>query len=357
MIDQRFQSKSGTYSLGALASLIGGEIVQDDSNFMVQDISAIGLAQQGDIVFFNHPKFRGELAQSAASVCVTQKRFATYIPANIKLILVDNPEQAFATIAEYFYPQEVRPRRSDGTAQISDNCDIAPTAILGPNVKIGAGTRIDDYAVIEEGAVIGANSWIGSHSVIGRNVQIGNDARIAANTTIQYAAIGDHFELDAGSRIGLNGYKFMSSPEGHVRFPQLGIIEIGDNVAIEGNVTIERGSLANTIIGSGTKIGNLVAIGHNVQIGRDCLIVAMSGIAGSAKLGNGVVLAAQVGVRDGVTLADGVKVAGQSGVIVDELIPNTMLEGTPAVRLTQAALKARLRAARDAAKGIEEGKQ
>jgi UDP-3-O-[3-hydroxymyristoyl] glucosamine N-acyltransferase len=184
-----------------------------------------------------------------------------------------------------------------------------------PTARLEGGVTIDPGAVIGAGAEIGSGTVIGANAVIGTQVRIGRDCAIGPNASITYALIGDRVIVHAGCRIGQDGFGFVMGPGGHRKIPQIGRVMIQDDVEIGAGTSIDRGGLRDTVIGEGTKIDNQVQIGHNVVIGRHCVLVAQVGIAGSVVLEDYVVLGGQVGVADNLTIGEGAKVGAQSGIM------------------------------------------
>jgi UDP-3-O-[3-hydroxymyristoyl] glucosamine N-acyltransferase len=174
---------------------------------------------------------------------------------------------------------------------------------------------VDPGVVIGPRAAIGAGSVIGALAAIGPDVQIGRDCSIGAGAAVTHALIGDNVILHPGCRVGQDGFRYQMGPNGHTKVPQLGRVIIQDNVEIGAGTTIDRGAAGDTVIGEGTKIDNLVQIGHNVTIGRNCIIVAQCGISGSVVLGDNVILGGQVGIADHLTIGEGAMIGAQSGVL------------------------------------------
>ncbi len=194
---------------------------------------------------------------------------------------------------------------------------VHATAITDASARIGEGTSVGPYAVIGPGVEIGRDCVLGPHVVIGRGVRVGDRTTVGPGATLSHCLIGRDCRLHAGVRIGNRGFGFALDPEGFVDVPQLGRVIVGDGVEIGANATIDRGAGPDTVIGAGSKIDNLVQIGHNVQTGRACVLVALSGIAGSTKLDDGVMLGGQAGVAGHLHLGDGARVAAHSGVMRD----------------------------------------
>jgi UDP-3-O-[3-hydroxymyristoyl] glucosamine N-acyltransferase len=234
------------------------------------------------------------------------------------------PVLAFARIAALLHP----PHAADGIRH--------PTAVVGEGAVIGEGCEIGAYAVIEDGAVLGPRCIVGPHAHIGRNCVFGAECRIFSHVTVTHCIAGDRVTLNPGARIGSEGFGFATTARGeHVTVPQLGRVLLGDGVEVGANACIDRGSGNDTVIGPGTRLDDLVMIGHNVKIGRGCIIVAQAGIAGSSTLGDFVVMAAQAGMSGHLTIGDKVRIGAQAGVMTD-VPPGTDVLGSPAIPIREA---------------------
>jgi len=242
-------------------------------------------------------------------------------------ILCSDPYLSFAKAMRLLYPSE-EPSRT-----VSDLAFVSPDAVLGE------GVTIHPFAVIEKGTRIGRNSIIYPHVYIGPRAVIGENCIIHSHVSIREdCVLGNRVILQNGVRIGSDGYGFAKDSEGHhIKIPQIGKVEIGDDVEIGANSCIDRATLSATKIGNGTKLDNLVQIGHNVTVGRDCLLVAQVGIAGSTQIGNHVTLAGQVGISGHLNIGDGSTVGGQSGVTRD-IPPMEVYTGYPAIPHDQWAI-------------------
>jgi UDP-3-O-[3-hydroxymyristoyl] glucosamine N-acyltransferase len=195
---------------------------------------------------------------------------------------------------------------------------------------LGKAVSIDAYAVVEDGAIIGDNAWIGSHCFVGRGAVVGASSRLFPSVTVYAGAqIGERVSIHSGARIASDGFGYVFSGGSHAKIPHVGRCIIESDVEIGANTTVDRGSIDDTIIGAGTKIDNLVQIGHNVKVGKLCLIMAQVGIAGSTTIGDGCVLAGQAGLGGHITIGAGSKIAGQSGVFGD-VPPGESWSGYPA---------------------------
>jgi UDP-3-O-[3-hydroxymyristoyl] glucosamine N-acyltransferase len=238
------------------------------------------------------------------------------------LLITRKPYTAYALVAQAFYPQPT-PRSG-----------IAAGAIVDPTAEIGEGTEVAAGAVVGAGARIGARCRIASNAVVGERVEIGDDTTIGACASVSHCLIGSRVNIYPGVRIGTDGFGFAMDPTGFVRVPQLGRVIIEDDVEVGSNSTIDRGAGPDTVVGRGSMIDNLVQIGHNVNMGPGCVIIAQSGISGSTRLDHHVVLAAQGGIAGHLKIGAGARIAAQSGVMRD--VPaGTEVGGSPAVPMKQ----------------------
>lgn len=304
MVDRRFFVNHGPFTLSQIAEWTGCAFASP-ADLALADVAPLDRATTAHISFFDNPKYIEQFALSQAGACFVKSKYADKAPASMALLLTDDPYRCYALVAQRFYP------RTTPTAS------IAPSAIIVASAKIGADCCIEAGVVIGEHAEIGAGTIIRANSVIGHGVQIGTHCQIGACSTLSHSIIGNHVILHRGVHIGQDGFGFALGRGGHIKVPQLGRVIIEDDVEIGSGSCIDRGTGPDTLIGAGTKIDNLVQIGHNVQIGRGCVIVAQAGIAGSTKLGDGVVLGGQVGIAGHLKIGSGAKVAAQSGVMVD----------------------------------------
>ncbi|MEJ5250557.1 MAG: UDP-3-O-(3-hydroxymyristoyl)glucosamine N-acyltransferase [Chthonomonadetes bacterium] len=286
----------------ALAEKIGAQ-VEGDADALITGVSSVEFAQEGDVVFAESPRYLRMAERCPASAVIVWLDAPTIAKP---LLRVDSPRQAFLQVLQMFAPEPQHPQGIDLNAVISPDADLAD------DVAIGAG------CVIEAGARIGRGSVLYPLCYIGQDVQIGEECVLYPNVTLMRGVkLGNRVIVHSGSVIGADGFGYVTVDGVHRKVPHLGGVEIGDDVEIGANVCIDRAKTGVTRIGSGTKIDNLVHVGHNVQVGEGCLLVAQVGIAGSSRLGRYVVLAGQVGVADHVTIGDGAIVLAQSGVAGD----------------------------------------
>lgn len=295
---------------------------QFESSLSINDVLPLDEAGKNKLSFFDNPKYLKTYKGTRAAACFVSEQYAEQAPKGTAALISDHPYRSFALALTMFYPDALLPctmgpgaeNYTSGVhaaAELEEGVVLEAGVTIGPEVKIGRGT------VICAGARLGYRVCIGRHCYIGPNVCITN------------ALIGDNVSLHSGVCLGQDGFGFAMGPKGHLKVPQIGRVIIQDHVEIGGNSTIDRGALRDTIIGEGTKIDNLVQIGHNVVVGRHCVIVSQTGIAGSAELGDGVVLGGQVGISGHVKIGSGAQIAATSSVI-KEVPPGAKWGGTPA---------------------------
>jgi UDP-3-O-[3-hydroxymyristoyl] glucosamine N-acyltransferase len=231
------------------------------------------------------------------------------VPAHVAVLRTAQPFREFVSFAREMHRDALRPKSCMGRV------GIAPSAVIDSTARLEDGIIVDPLAVIGPNVEIGSGTVIGSGAVIAADVKIGRDCNIGARCAIQFALIGDHVLIHPGCSIGQDGFGFVvSGPNGHMKVPQIGRVLIQNNVEIGAGTTIDRGSLRDTVIGEGTKIDNQVQIGHNVTIGRNCLLAAQIGLAGSLTIGDNVALGAKVGINNHLQIGDGAQVTAMSGV-------------------------------------------
>jgi UDP-3-O-[3-hydroxymyristoyl] glucosamine N-acyltransferase len=312
-----FFMRSGPFRAGELAEQLGGQCRGDEQR-QVMDIKTLESAGPDDASFLSNRRYVGELAATRAGVCLVAPALADKVPPHTTAIVVDDPYRAFAGLLALLYPGSENARvygdTQDGpvaaSARIEEGVIIEPGAIVAPEAQIGRGTRICAGAIIGYRCVVGRDSYIGPR------------------VTLIHSLLGNRVRIHTGASIGQDGFGFAMGPSGHSKVPQIGRVVIQDEVEIGANTTIDRGALNDTIVGEGTKIDNLVQIGHNVVIGRHCVIVAMSGIAGSTELGDFVVMAGKSGTAGHLKIGAGAQLAGTCHVAGD--VPaGARMGGTP----------------------------
>lgn len=309
MAQPGFFKQSPSLTLAEIAAFAKAELVDPSrADQCITGLASLDQAGPHHLAFFDNVRYLHQLAQTRAGAVLVSVRFRGDIPSNIAVLRSRSPFADFVALSRDWHGDALRPQSGFGltgvavsaivhpTAQLEDDVTVDPLAVIGPNVEIGAG------------------SVIGSGAVIAAGVKIGRDCNVGANSSIQFALIGNNVLIHPGCLIGQDGYGFIFGAESHLKVPQTGRVLIQNDVEIGAGTTIDRGSLRDTVIGEGTKIDNQVQIGHNVTVGRHCLIAAKCGLAGSLTLGDNVALGAMVGVNNHITIGDGAQVTAMSGV-------------------------------------------
>ncbi len=300
-----------------IASDIGATI-HGNKSLMIEGLSSLKNLTSNRIASLHNKQYLKDLSLCTEGVCILDEEYLQYCPNGVTALVTNKPYRAFGKVATLLYP----PVKSTGL--------VSPLASVHPSAQLGENCQIDAFVVIGENCIIGKHTLIKSHVSIDNNVTIGAHSTIHSHVSLSHCIIGDYALIKPGARIGQQGFGFHMDESGHFDVPQLGCVRIGNHVQIGANTTIDRGSQADTIISDGCRIDNLVQIGHNVEIGKNSVLVAQVGIAGSSTLGNFVIAAGQVGIAGHLNIGDGVKIAGQSGVMKD--IPaGATIAGSPAV--------------------------
>ena len=288
-------------TLGELADFVGGELV-GDARVAITGISGIDEAGEGDLTFLANVRYASMVASTRAAAIIT--------PADINLsgttpvIRTANPSLAFAKIASLFHEQS--PLYFQG---------IHPTAVISPEAKLGRNVTVGPYSIIEAGVKIGNDTVIFGQCYVARETTLGHSCVIYPQVSLrERVTIGNRVVIHNGTVVGSDGFGYVQVNGAHEKIPQIGTVEIHDDVEIGANVTIDRARFKATVIGQGTKIDNLVQIAHNVRIGRHCIICSQVGISGSSVLEDNVILAGQVGVAGHLTIGKNTVVASGSGV-------------------------------------------
>jgi UDP-3-O-[3-hydroxymyristoyl] glucosamine N-acyltransferase len=319
-VDPRFHPATGPHSLARLAELTGARAVGDGSR-LLRGVAPLGSASAAEVAFMDGRRHLPSLRESQAGAVVLPEAFLDALPAGAAALVTPAAHLAFARIAALFHPG---PERQPG---------IHPTAVVATDAELGEGCEVGPHAVIGAGARLGARCVVGAHAVVGPGCVFGDDCRILAHASASHCLAGHRVTLHSGARVGNEGFGFTPTPEGRfVTVPQLGRVLLGDEVEVGANSCIDRGTLDDTVIGPGTRLDNLVQIGHNVATGRGCVIVSQVGISGSTVLGDYVTAAGQAGFAGHLKIGSRARIGAQAGVIAD--IPAGMdMAGTPAIPL------------------------
>ena len=319
MTDPKFFPKSKKLTLDQISKLTKVSLPKSiNKNIVFLDISTLEKASKDNVSFLDNKNYINQFKKTRAGACFFKKDFIDIAPKNMIHLVCENPYYSYAIIANAFHPiKNLSPK-------------IHPKAHIETSAKYDKTVQIDSGAVISKNVIIGSNCLISSNTVISSDVTIGDNTIIGPNCTIAYSIIGSNVRIKYGARIGQDGFGFAQNKNVNLKVPQLGRVLIKDNVEIGSNCTVDRGSGPDTIIGEGTKLDNLVQIGHNVELGKNCIMVAQSGISGSTKVGNNVIIGGQVGIAGHLKIGNNVKIAAKSGVMKN-LEDGSIVGGVPSV--------------------------
>jgi UDP-3-O-[3-hydroxymyristoyl] glucosamine N-acyltransferase len=323
MTKRSFFDRPSGLTIAEIMALTGAE--SSDAarlSHLIRDVAPIDHAGPTDLTFIESNKYVDALATTHAGACLMPARFESRAPNGLIVLRTPEAFQAFVTVHSELYPQSLRP------GSLFECDDIAPNATIHPTARIESDVTVDPGAVIGPRAEIGAGSIIGATAVIGADVLIGRDCVIGAGCSIMHALIGDRVVIHPGSRIGQDGFGYAGA------IPQTGRVIIQNDVEIGAGTTIDRGSIRDTTIGEATKIDNLCQIGHNVVIGRHCVVVAQCGLSGSVTLEDFAQLGGAVGLAPHVKIGKGARVAARSGLMHD-VPPGETWGGYPATTSRQ----------------------
>jgi len=282
-----------------------------DPERRITGTSSLDRAAPNDLAFFDRPKYAGQLAETAAGACLMMERDAARAPAHVSVLCVREPYRAFIEVTRSLFPDALRP------SSLFEASGVAAGAFVHPTARMEGGVTVDPGVVIGPQAEIGAGTVINAGAAIGPKVRIGRGCVIGANSSITHCLMGDRVIVHPGCAIGQDGFGYVRAQGAHRKILQVGRVIIQDEVEIGAGTTIDRGAIRDTVIGEGSKIDNLVQIGHNVSIGRHCIIVSQCGISGSVVIEDHVILAGQVGLADNVTIGEGAIIGARSGVMSD----------------------------------------
>jgi UDP-3-O-[3-hydroxymyristoyl] glucosamine N-acyltransferase len=301
--DDRFFARTGPHPLAAVAAAAGGSAA--DRPLLLHGVSPLQAAGPAHVSFLDNRRYLDALLITRAGAVIVHPDFASRVPAGTVAIETADPYAGWARVAGLFHPPPpVRP-------------GVHPSAVVAGDAICDASAEIGPLAVIGAGAVIGPRCRIGAGAVIGDAVSMGADCRIGPLASISHALLGDRVYVYAGARIGQDGFGFATTPDGFLTVPQLGRVLLENDVEVGANSTIDRGSASDTVIGAGSRLDNLVQIGHNVRLGRCCVVVAQAGISGSTVLEDFVVIAAQAGLTGHLTIGRKARIGAQAGVMAD----------------------------------------
>jgi len=301
--DARFFSRSGPHPLGVVAKAAGGTVREVD--LLIEGLAPLQTAGPNELSFLDNRRYVPTLKQTLAGAVIVHPEMESSVPMATVPILLTEPHVGWARVAALFHPV---PPLSPG---------IHPSAIVAAGAVIDPSTEVGPLCVIESGAEIGPGCRIGPCAVIGRGVVIGRDCRIGAHASLSYAVLGARVYIYPGARIGQEGFGFGPTATGFLTAPHLGRVVLEDDVEVGANTTIDRGSMRDTVIGAGSRLDNIVQIGHNVVLGRCCIVVAQAGIAGSTVVEDFVQVGGQAALDGHLRIGRGARIAAQAGVMWD----------------------------------------
>jgi UDP-3-O-[3-hydroxymyristoyl] glucosamine N-acyltransferase len=329
MTEPLFFSPTRSLTLGEIAALTGADLRPGaDADRPIGNVAPLDRAAPSDLAFLDNAKYVSQLASARAGACLMPARFEKQAPSHMAVLISREPYRAFVAVIRALFPDALRP------SSLFDATGVAPGTFVHASARLENGVVVDPGAVIGPRAEIGAGTIIGPNTVIGPQVRIGRDCAVGAGTSILHAFLGDRVIIHPGCRIGQDGFGFAMGGPAHLKVPQIGRVIIQDDVEIGAGTAVDRGAIRDTVIGEGTKIDNLVQVGHNVAIGRHCIVVAQTGISGSATLEDFVVLGARVGVNNHVTIGESAQIAATS-IVHGDVPPRARWGGTPAKPVKQ----------------------
>lgn len=328
MSDPVFFEPPQSVLLKDIVSWADADLERGDENIEILGVAPVEDAGAGTLVFFDNVVYLDQLSQTTAAACLVAKKHVSKVPDNVAVLVCKDPYRSWAQVLAKLYPLAMSPVDISGSNDVSTHASVDTSA------------KLEDGVVVEAGAVIGANVSVGAgtviraNSVIGAGVQIGRGCVIGPNATVQHSLLGDRVYLHPGVCVGQDGFGYAMGLKGHLKVPQVGRVIIQDDVEVGANTTIDRGANRDTVIGEGTKIDNQVQIGHNVVIGRHCVLVSQVGLSGSCTLEDFVAIGGQTGVRGHVRIGMGAQVAAVS-VVNEDLPAGGRYGGTPAKPVKQ----------------------
>lgn len=311
-----------SYTLAHLAEIVSPQATKGSTERPVTGIAALQDAAPGDLSFLGNTKYKAQVAETQASVVLLPLDYEGEPAADQAFLLVENPSAALALICA----------RIDAALWPTPEPGVHPSAVVDAAATVDPAAYVGPLCVVEAGASIGAGTQLHAQVFVGRDARIGRDCWLAAGSHVANTCVlGDRVRLHGGVIVGSDGFGYEVVDGRHAKVPQVGLVEVQDDVEIGANSTLDRARFSRTVVGQGTKIDNLVQVAHNVIIGSHCILCAQVGISGSSTLGNYVVAGGQAGVGGHISVADGTKIGGKAGVTVSQKEPGLFVNGHPAI--------------------------
>ena len=305
----------GPLALSEVAALVGGT-VEGDGTRVVTGMQSLEAAGPGELSFLANRRYLAAARQTEAGGVLVGPGVEL---SGVDCVVVSDPYRAFAQVMQHWHPSVMPDPGVDALAWVS------PEAVVD-------GARVEAFAWVGPGSTVGPGTWVQAGAVVGAGAVIGRDCRLMPNAVVMDGCtLGDRVWLNPGAVVGSEGFGFAPSPDGHLKIPQVGDVTLGDDVEVGANSCIDRAALDTTHVGSGAKLDNLVQVGHAAQVGPHSLMVAFSGVAGSARLGKGVVLAAKAAVLGHLSIGDGTRV-GVASAVTSDVEPGEEVTGIPAIK-------------------------
>ncbi len=322
--DPRFFERAGPFDATELQAAAGGTVERAAAlgDRRLTGVAALQAALPDQVAVLHNPRYALAAESTRAGVVVVGEALASRVPATSTVLIVADPHEAWARIGRLFHPA---PLATPG---------IHPTAVVHQTATVDASAEIGPYAVIGAHAEIGAECQVGPNAAIGAGVIMGPGCRVGASASISHAILGARVYIYPGARVGQEGYGFAITKAGFVSVPQLGRVILHDDVEIGANSTVDRGASHDTVIGQGSRIDNLIQIGHNTLMGRNCVMAGQSGLAGSCTLGDFVQIGAQAGLAGHLKIGAGARIGAQAGVMSD-VAAGAEVIGSPALPLRE----------------------
>ena len=303
--DPRFFERAGPFSLARVAAAAGAEAPPAASERELSGVAPLQTAGPGEVSFLHNKKYLPTLEQTGAGAVIVGTEFASRVPPGVAALVSEDPHAGWARVAALFHPVHVaRP-------------GVHASAVVDPAARIDASADIGPLAVIGAGVVIGPGCRIGAGAVIAPGVVMGRDCRVGPLASVTHALLGNRVYIYPGARIGQEGFGFAMTKQGFLTVPQLGRVILEDDVEVGANSTIDRGAALDTIVGAGSRLDNLIQIGHNVRLGRCCVVVAQAGISGSTVLEDFVQIGAQAGLTGHLRIGARARIGAQAGIMSD----------------------------------------